>query len=409
MKRRTNYYYFVLILIVLFCISAGYAVLNKTLSINGNTEVKQNTWDLHFENIQVRNESVNADSLPIIDNSTKTSVSFNVDLNVPGEFYEFTVDVVNAGTLDAMIDSIVKTPELTDSQKKYLDYIIEYQNGEQIVTKHMIPKGDFVRIKVRVEYKKDLTVSDLPTVTEALNLGFVLNYLQGDSTGIVVKNNGVIGANGDINEIGTIVTIGTEQFYTIGVEGDNVKLFSMYNLYVGNVVTWSDMTYYNEVSNVALENPTGIQSYKAIAANDDSLKWVGVVDFSTSDYWSSTTNNKIVYVYSNQSLLFPYIQNYSNYIKNLGCDVQQARLISIEELIGLGCSANMGVCTDAPNWVLNTSYWTGTSYNVENYVWIVGEANHFLPSHYNNDVWQDYKFYFGIRPVLLVPISYFNK
>ena len=31
---------------------------------------------------------------------------------------------------------------------------------------------------------------------------------------------------GDINEIGTIVTIGDQQFYTIGTEGDNVKLLS---------------------------------------------------------------------------------------------------------------------------------------------------------------------------------------
>ena len=37
------------------------------------------------------------------------------------------VDVVNSGSIDAMIDSIIKTPELTESQKKYIDYYIEFE------------------------------------------------------------------------------------------------------------------------------------------------------------------------------------------------------------------------------------------------------------------------------------------
>lgn len=49
---------------------------------------------------------------------------------MPGEFYEFTVDVVNEGSIDAMIDSVVKTPELTSAQAKYIKYEISYENGE---------------------------------------------------------------------------------------------------------------------------------------------------------------------------------------------------------------------------------------------------------------------------------------
>ena len=120
----------VLFLIVLLCISIGYAVLNTTLNINGKSSISKNTWDVYFDNVVVNSGSVEATKIPTV--SDKTTVDFEVALNLPGEFYEFTVDVVNNGTIDAMIDSIEKLPDLTLEQQKYLNFIIEYENGEQI-------------------------------------------------------------------------------------------------------------------------------------------------------------------------------------------------------------------------------------------------------------------------------------
>ena len=48
MKRKNKGLYIVLIILILFGISIGYAVINRTLNITGNSEVKQNTWDLHL-------------------------------------------------------------------------------------------------------------------------------------------------------------------------------------------------------------------------------------------------------------------------------------------------------------------------------------------------------------------------
>ena len=243
-NKKNRGLYVILILTILFGVSVGYAVLSKTLNITGNSLVKQNTWDVHFENVIVTRGSVEAITLPTIDN-TALSVNFNFFLNLPGDFYEFTVEVHNDGSIDAMIDSITKTPELTDEQNKYMNYIIEYQNGEQITSNQLIKKDEFVRLKVRVEYRSDVREEDMPSTQETINFGFVLNYVQSDDKGTVVINNGVKvepTANGALDEIGTIVTIGTEQFYTIGTEGENVKLLSMYNLYVGNECTSNSPT-----------------------------------------------------------------------------------------------------------------------------------------------------------------------
>ena len=122
-KKKKNKFKFLIIIIILFNLCIGYAVISRTLNVTGNSLIKQNTWDLHFENVKVTSGSVTATKNPIIDN-TNLSLDFSVVLNLPGDFYEFTVDIKNAGTIDAMIDGVVKTPELTVSQAKYLKYIL---------------------------------------------------------------------------------------------------------------------------------------------------------------------------------------------------------------------------------------------------------------------------------------------
>ena len=189
MKKKNKKSYVLLALFALIGITIGYAVLSTTLNINGKSTISKNTWDVHFDNINVTDESVEAVKLPTIEDDT--TVDFEIALNMPGDFYEFTVDVVNNGTIDAMIESINKTPILTEEQAKYLDYTITYQNNLEITSKQLVKKDESVRLKVRVEIRKDIDPSDLPEVGDVLYLSFTANYQQADETGISVSDNGV--------------------------------------------------------------------------------------------------------------------------------------------------------------------------------------------------------------------------
>lgn len=398
-KRSLN---FIFIIVAVLTITIGYSVMNRELTITGNSEVKSNSWDIHFENVVVKEGSVTATKVPTID-AEKDGIDFSVSLNLPGDYYSFTVDVVNAGSMDGMVDTITKTPELTDAQKKYLNYKIEYENGEVITSKQLVKKESFVRVKVIVEYRKDITETDLPTVDNTLNLGFTINYVQSDETGSVVENNGkLLSANGSLDAIGTIVTIGNQQFYTIGTEGNNVKLFSMYNLHVGNSIL-------DETNTITpLVNPTGIQDRTAIGSDytdtgDYELPWIGLTTFAEADYWEFDISSYPAYVYSSKnSLMYTYIENYKNYIEGLGVPVEEARLISNEELTSeqIGCSTVDQTCEDAPEWVYSTSYWTGTADNVID-VWGVFNNAVFIRS---NMYWTDT---YGVRPVIVISKSLF--
>lgn len=187
------------IFIFFLCVGIGYATLNKTLIINGTSNIEKPNWDIQFENIQVTDGSIESIVAPAISN--KTTINFEVTLSAPGEYYEFTVDVKNNGSMDAMVDELVKLTELSATQQKYLDYTIKYENDEQVTSNQLLKQGEFVRLKVKIEFKKDITESDLPQSTETLNLGFKVIYIQNDDTAVEVKDNGIITINFTVDGI----------------------------------------------------------------------------------------------------------------------------------------------------------------------------------------------------------------
>ena len=170
--------FIVITFILFFFISIGYAYLSSILTINGSSVIHNATWDVHFENIQVSSGSVTA-STPVID-ANKTTVNYEVTLTNPGDYYEFTVDAVNAGSLDAMIESMsskLNGAEIT-ALPSYFNYSVTYSDGIEISPYQELNAGVTETYKIRVEYKKDITSTDLPTTDQTLSLSFGTTYIQ---------------------------------------------------------------------------------------------------------------------------------------------------------------------------------------------------------------------------------------
>ena len=397
--RKILYGILTITLVCIFTLTIAYAALNAVLTIQGSAQVTSANWDVHLANPKVINGSVTT-TVPTL--TTGKSLAFSTTLNMPGDFYEFTVDVVNSGTIDAMIENVVKTPELTAEQAKFLKYEVSYANGESIANKQAIAAGVTMPIKVRVEYRKDLVASDLPTGQVQLTLGLVLDYTQSDGTASSVTNNGVLKpvANGSIENIGTVVTIGSEQFHTIGTEGDNVKLLSMYNLMVGNKVTVYDLNI-GARTMVPITNPTGLQSSDAIGIRADengmpALPWIGTVAYATSDIHGTNYSD-----YSG-SLIETYVNDYEVAIEAMGVNVESARLITKDELVNtFGCSESEKTCTcSAYPWIYSTTYWSASAYN-SNHVWGVDSRGRFVNALYSDALGA------GVRPVITISKSLF--
>ena len=108
MKKNKKMSLIILLLIIIFGITLGYATLSSSLNINGISIINNAKWDIHFENIQFRDENATA-TTPAEINDDGNTITFEVNLLKPGDFYEFTVDVKNAGTIDGMLESITAT------------------------------------------------------------------------------------------------------------------------------------------------------------------------------------------------------------------------------------------------------------------------------------------------------------
>ena len=174
----------VILLLLVVGISIGYAAITTTLNINGNTKIEKASWDVHFENLVLSEGIVDA-SVPAAIDSTKTVINYTINLAEPGDFYEFTVDIVNSGSIDAMISEVLKEG-LSADQEKYIDYDVRYSDGYDVLENDALNAGSSRSLVVTVKYKENINSEDLPTEEEILNLSFSITYIQDDGTSISV-------------------------------------------------------------------------------------------------------------------------------------------------------------------------------------------------------------------------------
>ena len=178
-KRMGMIYLF--LLVVIGSLGVGYAVIRSNLQITGSAHVQNANWDIHFYNLQVTQGSATA-STPASITATDT-VTFGVTLANPGEFYEFTVDAVNGGTMNAELNSVSITPQLTPAQQEFLDLSVTYvSSGKEVKAGDILYKNYTKRMKVRAVYKDGIDTSLYPETDQNYNVSITQNYVQTDNS-----------------------------------------------------------------------------------------------------------------------------------------------------------------------------------------------------------------------------------
>ena len=180
------------ILLLIIVIGLGYAILQSNLSINGTSSIDNPTWDVHWENVQVASGSVtgsNVVTAPTID-SARTTVAYSVILPTPGTYYEFTVDAVNSGTLDAMVESIDSklNGSTITTLPEYLSYTVTYFDGTPLVVNHELKASTQEKYKVKIKYRDDITLSQIPSTDQTLSLQFTVKYKQASDDAIEINH-----------------------------------------------------------------------------------------------------------------------------------------------------------------------------------------------------------------------------
>ena len=187
MKRKNQRQTIIMTSLLLFLfLGMGYAFLSTNLSISGASNVSKNTWNVHWDNIKVKSGSVSGEqviSAPTISN--QTSVAFRVRLKEPGEYYEFTVDARNDGSLDAMISEIKTYVNNIEegSIPSYLKVSLTCE-GVNVGEKQELKANTKRTYTFKILYRDDINPSSLPSTPQSFSFKFELPYVQANNMAI---------------------------------------------------------------------------------------------------------------------------------------------------------------------------------------------------------------------------------
>ncbi len=181
-KRKKKKVLSILVLLLLVLgISIGYAVLSQTLTINGTSSIGGSTWNVHFENVQVSAGSVsgaNVTTAPTATGTETVSLTYNVTLNQPGDFYEFTVDVKNGGSINAKLNAAPTITGPTGAQDVYTNTSFTDTNGNAVTASETLAAGAKKTYKVRVEFDSNISASQLPSTAQSITFNVSMPWVQ---------------------------------------------------------------------------------------------------------------------------------------------------------------------------------------------------------------------------------------
>ena len=304
--------------------TVGYAFLNTDIIINGTGYINKAEWDVHFNNVVVKIGSVTPTTAPDITNDTE--ISFAALLDNPGDYFEFNVDVVNAGTIPAMIGSLSITPTLTAEQANYFDYKVTYADGAPIALNQKLDANSTETIKVSFLYKVLDNNELYPITDQVFNFNLDIDYVQADDNAVEVLHPIPIA---DSVNLGDYISLTPDKStYTIS----------------------SSITGYDSDETI---NPSELNLWRVISKNDDDS--VDVV----SEYVSSTevsfkgTRGYANFVGELQTIAAQYAkEGYTKLTRMMGYDGQT---LTISDT-----SAFDGTTNTAPSTTSTPSLITGT-------------------------------------------------
>ena len=204
MRRKNKKAKLVALIFSLFLVGLGYAYLASDLKVGGTANIGTARWDVHFANADLEYASAGitfdsnsnsniASGVPKIKGTNNDEIEYNVTFSQPGDYYEFTVDVVNGGDMDAQYshegcsikvkignDSEMQLEECTNDENwpSYLTYY--YEEYDSNVDYRYIEAGDTVKMLVHLALNADLTNEQWESIRgKQIKITDSINFIQG--------------------------------------------------------------------------------------------------------------------------------------------------------------------------------------------------------------------------------------
>lgn len=182
----------IVLAVAIIAMSVGYATYATPVKITGTTTIERASWDIKFANVKKLGTTTIGDALitePSISDSTNLTFGAKLGLNTK---YEFTVDVVNEGTIPAELstftlagtkgsETVLESSSGLTYSNDYLTYTVTYADGTQLKANDELGAGDTATLKVSVAYTQPEDSANLPqTASETYVFTLDMNYIQAE-------------------------------------------------------------------------------------------------------------------------------------------------------------------------------------------------------------------------------------
>jgi hypothetical protein len=377
-----------------------------------------------------------------IENGAVPTISgLNAKFTKPGDSVSYVFYVRNEGGYKAYLNSISFggkkcTPaegtsfEMVNNACNAITTTVSVGNIQTSETKTNIT-GETLEINqskqvtVTITYETNGALADGPFTVEFGDISMYYATISGMNEEIQKICQLTNDKDGDgIASVGDEVACGNESFYVIPNDptahptaiGDNITLLAKYNLNVGNDAPAGTKGIQNEGATGSYWDEEGIPDRTMCNFTEEDVdnfynpnwndeeEWDlnfykagygcnGTMPFSETKYWGEEDEG--AFIYNNQSLLYPHVENYKTYMRNLGVDVKEASLASINQ-VGDKSSGELIVDINL------TSFWLGTT---------DGEGVDAVNTNIfdTNEHLTNWIFYVspenGVRPIIVVPQS----
>lgn len=128
-QKQTRNIIIAVFMVAIVTISVAYATLSTALTITGNAKISAN-WKINFQEpssgIIGLNPSTQGSAEIITSGLSATVANLQVEFAKPGDSATYIFDVVNGGTIDAQISSVV-FPDMDALEANHLFYELSYE------------------------------------------------------------------------------------------------------------------------------------------------------------------------------------------------------------------------------------------------------------------------------------------
>ena len=422
----------VALIIAVLSLSIGFAAFSNSLNIKSSANVNPNEDDFGvvFSKekdsvvdgkvvIASQNTTGNESGVgTIVNNVGAPEISgLSAEFTAPGQQVVYEFYVKNVGSYNAYLTELIfgdgksfitctpasgATKDLVDKACEGIKVFVNIENESKVFTSdtlvnkldnHMISKGASEKVTVTLSYLEGSEVADGDFTVTFGDIGSTYATVKNFTKPVTPISKACTVISGDGTNIGDEIKCGTEEFYVITNDGNNISMLAKYNLNVGGSYDGETITNY--------ANPTGKQSSNmkgVYLQKDDGLCTVANPCEGVLEYSSSSANY-------DSDRVKKYVDAYRNILvaEGLNDATTSASLITLDTLTEvLSCSLDKGCPITSP-WIYSTTYYTRSLNESGNKIYIVHTSNAIFEGGWKIE--SDPHFFTGVRPVITISTS----